>query len=122
MVTVSRSASKQGRIEFDNLQSERDHVGRTWKILIAKIRPFLSQDARYGTLPTLLRRLLRMQLPVLITVHMALRSLRGIRPTAVPVPKSALDGRVSNWLALRCCIKSDTHDSISLSASSPVVR
>src|ERR1700677_4876630 len=103
VVTVSSSASNQGKIEFDNLQSERvykpmfqayaqskladlifaqelqrrlkaagspilstaahpgyavtnlqaDHVGLGLKIVMAALKPFLSQDAANGALPTL---------------------------------------------------------------------
>jgi NAD(P)-dependent dehydrogenase (short-subunit alcohol dehydrogenase family) len=103
VVTVSSSASNQGKIEFDNLQSERvykpmfqayaqskladlifsqelhrrlkavgspilstaahpgyavtnlqaDHLRRGLKILITTMKPFLSQDAAHGALPTL---------------------------------------------------------------------
>jgi NAD(P)-dependent dehydrogenase (short-subunit alcohol dehydrogenase family) len=103
VVTVSSSASNQGKIEFDNLQSERvykpmlqayaqskladlifaqelqrrltatgspilstaahpgyavtnlqaDHLKLGLKILITAMKPFLSQDAAHGALPTL---------------------------------------------------------------------
>ena len=103
VVTVSSSASNQGKIEFDNLQSEReykpmfqayaqskladlifaqelqrrlkaagspilstaahpgyavtnlqaDHLRLGMKILITAMKPFLSQDAAHGALPTL---------------------------------------------------------------------
>jgi NAD(P)-dependent dehydrogenase (short-subunit alcohol dehydrogenase family) len=103
VVTVSRAASKQGKIEFDNLQSERvykpmfqayaqskladllfsqelqrrlkaarspilstaahpgyavtnlqgDHVGAALTLLMKVMKPFASQDAAHGALPTL---------------------------------------------------------------------
>ena len=103
VVTVSSAASNQGKIEFDNLQSERvykpmlqayaqskladlifalelqrrlkavgspilstaahpgyavtnlqaDHLGLGMKMMLAVMKPFISQDAAHGALPTL---------------------------------------------------------------------
>jgi NAD(P)-dependent dehydrogenase (short-subunit alcohol dehydrogenase family) len=147
VVTVSSSASKQGKIEFDNLQSERvykpmiqayaqskladlifsqelqrrlkavgspilstaahpgyavtnlqaDHIGLGLKILIATMKPFLSQDAARGALPTLYAAVAAEAVAGGYYGPDGIAELKGY-PTAVPVPKRALDGSVAKRL------------------------
>src|SRR5580658_6622464 len=147
VVTVSSSASNQGKIEFDNLQSERvykpmfqayaqsklaglifslelqrrltaigspilstaahpgyavtnlqaDHVRLGLKILMATMKPFLSQDAAHGALPTLYAAVAAEAVAGGYYGPDGFAELKGY-PTAVPVPKSALDGMVANRL------------------------
>jgi NAD(P)-dependent dehydrogenase (short-subunit alcohol dehydrogenase family) len=147
VVTVSSSASKQGKIEFDNLQSERvykpmiqayaqskladlifsqelqrrlkavgspilstaahpgyavtnlqaDHLPSGLKILITTMKPFLSQDAAHGALPTLYAAIAAEAAAGGYYGPDGIAELKGY-PTAVPVPKSALDGTVANRL------------------------
>jgi NAD(P)-dependent dehydrogenase (short-subunit alcohol dehydrogenase family) len=147
VVTVSSSASKQGKIEFDNLQGERvykpmtqayaqskladlifsqelqrrlkavgspilstaahpgyaitnlqaDHLGLGLKILITTMKPFLSQDAAHGALPTLYAAVAAEAVAGGYYGPDGIAELKGY-PTAVPVPKSALDGTVAMQL------------------------
>jgi NAD(P)-dependent dehydrogenase (short-subunit alcohol dehydrogenase family) len=147
VVTVSSSASNQGKIEFDSLQSERvykpmfqayaqsklaglifslelqrrltaigspilstaahpgyavtnlqaDHVRLGLKILMATMKPFLSQDAAHGALPTLYAAVAAEAVAGGYYGPDGFAELKGY-PTAVPVPKSALDGMVANRL------------------------
>jgi NAD(P)-dependent dehydrogenase (short-subunit alcohol dehydrogenase family) len=140
VVTVSSSASNQGKIEFDNLQSERiykpmfqayaqskladlifalelhrrlkaigspilstaahpgyavtnlqaDHVPPGLKILMATLKPFLSQDAAHGALPTLYAAVAAEAVAGGYYGPDGVAELKGY-PTAVPIPKSALD-------------------------------
>src|ERR1700677_4866296 len=147
VVTVSSSASNQGKIEFDNLQSERvykpmfqayaqskladlifaqelqrrlkaagspilstaahpgyavtnlqaDHVALGLKMLMATMKPFLSQDAAHGPLPTLYAAVGAEAVGGGYYGPDGIAELKGY-PTAVPVPKAALDGTVAKRL------------------------
>jgi NAD(P)-dependent dehydrogenase (short-subunit alcohol dehydrogenase family) len=147
VVTVSSSASKQGKIEFDNLQSERlykpmfqayaqskladlifsqelqrrlkaagspilstaahpgyavtnlqaDHVPLGLTIVMAVMKPLLSQDAALGALPTLYAAVAAEAVAGGYYGPDGLAELKGY-PTAVPVPKTALDGTVAKRL------------------------
>jgi NAD(P)-dependent dehydrogenase (short-subunit alcohol dehydrogenase family) len=147
VVTVSSSASKQGKIEFDNLQSERvykpmfqayaqskladliftqelqrrlkaagspifstaahpgyavtnlqaDHVPFGLTILMAVMKPFLSQDAAHGALPTLYAAVAAEAVAGGYYGPDGFAELKGY-PTAVTVPKTALDGTVAKRL------------------------
>ena len=147
VVTVSSSASNQGKIEFDNLQSERvykpmfqayaqskladlilsqelqrrlkavgspilstaahpgyavtnlqaDHLPSGLKILITTMKPFLSQDAAHGALPTLYAAVAAEAVAGGYYGPDGIAELKGY-PTAVRVPKSALDGTVAKRL------------------------
>jgi NAD(P)-dependent dehydrogenase (short-subunit alcohol dehydrogenase family) len=147
VVTVSSSANKQGKIEFDNLQGQRlyrpmtqayaqskladliftlelqrrlkavgspiistaahpgyavtnlqaDHLGWGLKILITVMKPFVSQDAAQGALPTLYAAVAAEAVAGGYYGPDGIAELKGY-PTAVPVPKSALDGTVANRL------------------------
>jgi NAD(P)-dependent dehydrogenase (short-subunit alcohol dehydrogenase family) len=147
VVTVSSSASKQGKIEFDNLQSERvykpmtqayaqskladlifsrelqrrlkavgslilstaahpgyavtnlqaDHLRPGLKMLISAMKPFLSQDAARGALPTLYAAVAAEAVAGGYYGPDGIAELKGY-PTAVPVPKTALDGTVAKRL------------------------
>ena len=147
VVTVSSSASNQGRIEFDNLQSERvykpmfqayaqskladlifaqelqrrlkaagspilstvahpgyavtnlqaDHVPLGLKILITIMKPFLSQDAAHGALPTLYAAVAAEAVAGGYYGPDGFAELKGY-PTPVPVPKSALDETLAKRL------------------------
>jgi NAD(P)-dependent dehydrogenase (short-subunit alcohol dehydrogenase family) len=147
VVTVSSSASKQGKIQFDNLQSERvyrpmnqayaqskladlifslelqrrlkaigspilstaahpgyavtnlqaDHLRPGLKVLIATMKPFLSQDAAHGALPTLYAAVAAEAVAGGYYGPDGIAELKGY-PAAVPVPKRALDGTVAKRL------------------------
>jgi NAD(P)-dependent dehydrogenase (short-subunit alcohol dehydrogenase family) len=147
VVTVSSSASKQGKIEFDNLQSERvykpmsqayaqskladlifaqelqrrltavgspilstaahpgyavtnlqaDHLPMGLKVVIAMMKPFLSQDAAHGALPTLFATASAQAVAGGYYGPDGLAELKGY-PTAVPIPKRALDPAVAKRL------------------------
>jgi NAD(P)-dependent dehydrogenase (short-subunit alcohol dehydrogenase family) len=147
VVTVSSSVSKQGRIEFDNLHSERvykpmsqayaqskladlifsqelqrrlnaadspivstaahpgyaitnlqaDHLGLGLKILITMMKPFLSQDAAHGALPTLFAAVAPEAVAGGYYGPDGIAELKGY-PTTVPVPKAALDGAIAKRL------------------------
>jgi len=147
VVTVSSSASNQGKIEFDNLQSERvykpmfqayaqskladlifslelqrrlkavgspilsiaahpgyavtnlqaDHLPLGLKMLIATLKPFLSQDAAHGALPTLYAAVAPEAVAGGYYGPDGIAELKGY-PTAVQVPKSALDETVAKRL------------------------
>jgi NAD(P)-dependent dehydrogenase (short-subunit alcohol dehydrogenase family) len=147
VVTVSSSASNQGKIEFDNLQSERvykpmfqayaqskmadliftqelqrrlkavgspilstaahpgfaltnlqaDHVPLGLKIVMAMLKPFLSQDAAHGALPTLYAAVAAEAVAGGYYGPDGIAELKGY-PTAVPVPKGALDEAVAKRL------------------------
>jgi NAD(P)-dependent dehydrogenase (short-subunit alcohol dehydrogenase family) len=140
VVTVASSVSKHGKIEFDNLQSERtykpmsqayaqskladlifslelqrrltavgspilstaahpgyavtnlqaDHLRPGLKLLIAVMKPFLSQDAARGALPTLYAAVAPEAVPAGYYGPDGFAELKGY-PTVVPVPKAALD-------------------------------
>jgi NAD(P)-dependent dehydrogenase (short-subunit alcohol dehydrogenase family) len=147
VVTVSSSASNQGRIEFDNLQSERlykpmfqayaqskladlifsqelqrrlnamgspilstaahpgyavtnlqaDHLGLGMKLVIATMKPFLSQDAAHGALPTLYAAVAEGAMAGGYYGPDGFAELKGY-PTAVPIPKAAIDEAVAKRL------------------------
>src|SRR5271170_4220277 len=147
VVTVSSSASKQGKIEFDNLQSERvykpmmqayaqskmadlifslelqrrltavgspilstaahpgyavtnlqaDHLRPGLKMLITMMKPFLSQDAAHGALPTLYAAVAAEAVAGGYYGPDGIAELKGY-PKAVPIPKAALDGTVAKRL------------------------
>ena len=147
VVTVSSSASKLGKIEFDNLQGERvykpmiqayaqskladlifsqelqrrlkavgspilstaahpgyavtnlqaDHLRPGLKILMATMKPFLSQDAAHGALPTLYAAVAAEAVAGGYYGPDGVAELKGY-PTAVPVPKRALDGSIAKRL------------------------
>ena len=147
VVTVSSSASNQGKIEFDNLQSERaykpmsqayaqskladlifslelqrrlkalgspilstaahpgyavtnlqaDHLPLGLKILIATMKPFLSQDAAHGALPTLYAAVSPDAVAGGYYGPDGIAELKGY-PAPVPVPKNALDETVAKRL------------------------
>jgi NAD(P)-dependent dehydrogenase (short-subunit alcohol dehydrogenase family) len=149
VVTVSSSASNQGRIEFSNLQSERvykpmfqayaqskladlifalelhrrleaagspiistaahpgyavtniqaDHLRPGLKLLIATLKPFLSQDAAHGALPTLYAAVAPDAVAGGYYGPDGIGELKGY-PTVVPVPKGALDQTVASQLWL----------------------
>jgi NAD(P)-dependent dehydrogenase (short-subunit alcohol dehydrogenase family) len=144
---VSSSASNQGKIEFDNLQSERvykpmfqayaqskladlifsqelqrrlkaagspilstaahpgyavtnlqaDHLPLGLKMLITTMKPFLSQDAAHGALPTLYAAVAPEAVAGGYYGPDGIAELKGY-PTSVPVPKSALDEAVAKRL------------------------
>jgi len=147
VVTVTSSASNQGKIEFDNLQSERiykpmfqayaqskladlifslelqrrlkavgspilstaahpgyavtnlqaDHLPLGLKILITTMKPFLSQDAAHGALPTLYAAVAAEAVAGGYYGPDGIAELKGY-PTVVPVPKTALDGTIAKRL------------------------
>ena len=147
VVTVSSSASNQGKIEFDNLQSERvykpmfqayaqskladlifalelqrrlkdsgspilstaahpgyavtnlqaDHLPPGLKLLITVMKPFLSQDAAHGALPTLYAAVAPEAVPGGYYGPDGIAELKGY-PTAVPVPKAAIDSAIAKRL------------------------
>jgi NAD(P)-dependent dehydrogenase (short-subunit alcohol dehydrogenase family) len=147
VVTVSSSASNQGKIELDNLQSERvykpmiqayaqskladlifsqelqrrlkavgspilstaahpgyavtnlqaDHIGLGLKILITTMKPFLSQDAARGALPTLYAAVAADAVAGGYYGPDGIAELKGY-PTSVRVPKIALDETVAKQL------------------------
>ena len=149
VVTVSSSASNQGRIEFDNLQSERvykpmfqayaqskladlifsqelqrrlkaigspilstaahpgyavtnlqaDHLGLGMKLVITTMKPFLSQDAAHGALPTLYAAVAEEAVAGGYYGPDGFAELKGY-PTAARFPKSALDETISKRLWL----------------------
>jgi NAD(P)-dependent dehydrogenase (short-subunit alcohol dehydrogenase family) len=165
VVTVSSSASNQGKIEFDNLQSERvykpmfqayaqskladlilsqelqrrlkavgspilstaahpgyavtnlqaDHLPSGLKILITTMKPFLSQDAAHGALPTLYAAVAAEAVAGGYYGPDGIAELKGY-PTAVRVPKSALDGTV----AKRLWVESERLTRVKLGALSDV--
>ncbi len=147
VVTVSSSASNRGKIEFDNLQSERvykpmfqayaqskladlifslelqrrlkadgspilstaahpgyavtnlqaDHVPAGMKTLIATMKPFFSQDAAHGALPTLYAAVAPQAMPGGYYGPDGIAELKGY-PTSVQAPKNALDETVAKRL------------------------
>jgi NAD(P)-dependent dehydrogenase (short-subunit alcohol dehydrogenase family) len=147
VVAVSSSASNQGTIEFDNLQSERvykpmfqayaqskladlifsqelqrrlrlvgspilsvaghpgyavtnlqaNHLGLGMKILIKAMKPFLSQDAAHGALPMLYAAVAEEAVAGGYYGPDGIAELKGY-PTAVPIPKSALNDAVAKRL------------------------
>src|SRR5579862_9633606 len=149
VVTVSSSASNRGKIEFDNLQSERvykpmfqayaqskladlifslelqrrlkadgspilstaahpgyavtnlqaDHLRLGLKTLITMMKPFVSQDAAHGALPTLYAAVAAGAVAGGYYGPDGIAELKGY-PTAVPVPKSALNDTIATRLWL----------------------
>ena len=78
-----------------NLQA--DHVPSGLKLLITTIKPFLSQDAAHGALPTLYAAVAAEAVGGGYYGPDGLAELKGY-PTAVRVPKSALDETVAKQL------------------------
>src|SRR5271156_5919290 len=147
VVMVSSSASKLGKIEFDNLQGERvykptiqayaqskladlifslelqrrlkavgspilstaahpgyaitnlqaDHLPSGLKILITTMKPFLSQDAAHGALPTLYAAVAPEAVAGGYYGPDGIAGLKG-DPTFAQVPKNALDETVAKRL------------------------
>ena len=147
VVTLSSGASHQGKIEFDNLQSERaykpmfqayaqskladlifsqelqrrltavgspifstaahpgyavtnlqaDHVGAGLTLLMAVMKPFLSQDAAHGALPTLFAAVAAEAVPGGYYGPDGIAELKG-HPTAVRLAKGAMDAAVARRL------------------------
>lgn len=140
VVTVSSGASNQGRIEFDNLQSERvykpmfqayaqskladlifaqelqrrltavrspiistaahpgyavtnlqaDHIGAGLTLVMRVMKPFFSQDAAHGALPTLFAAVAPEAVPGGYYGPDGIGELKGF-PKEVPLAKGALD-------------------------------
>jgi NAD(P)-dependent dehydrogenase (short-subunit alcohol dehydrogenase family) len=149
VVTVSSSASNQGKIEFDNLQSERvykpmmqayaqskladlifarelqrrlkavgapilstaahpgyavtnlqaDHLGLGMKMMLAVMKPFLSQDAAHGAFPTLYAAVAAEAVAGGYYGPDGFMEGKG-HPTSAPIPKRALDETVAKRLWL----------------------
>lgn len=147
VVTVSSSAGNQGKIKFDNLQSERvykpmfqayaqskladlifaqelqrrlkaigspvlstaahpgyattnlqaDHLPMGMKVLITTMKPFLSQDATQGALPTLYAAVAPEAVAGGYYGPDGIAELKGY-PTAVTVPKTAREVEVAKRL------------------------
>jgi NAD(P)-dependent dehydrogenase (short-subunit alcohol dehydrogenase family) len=147
VVTLSSGASHQGKIEFDNLQSERaykpmfqayaqskladlifsqelqrrlaavgspimstaahpgyavtnlqaDHVGAGLTLLMVVMKPFLSQDAAHGALPTLFAAVAAEAVPGGYYGPDGIAELKG-HPTAVRLAKGAMDAAVTRRL------------------------
>jgi NAD(P)-dependent dehydrogenase (short-subunit alcohol dehydrogenase family) len=147
VVTVSSAASNQGKIDFDNLQSERvykpmfqayaqskladliftqelqrrltaigspilstaahpgyavtnlqaDHVGAGMTLLMKLMKPFASQDAAHGALPTLYAAVAAEAAPGGYYGPDGIGELKG-HPTAVPLAKGAMDQAVARRL------------------------
>jgi NAD(P)-dependent dehydrogenase (short-subunit alcohol dehydrogenase family) len=149
VVTVSSAASNQGKIEFDNLQSERvykpmmqayaqskladlifarelqrrlkavgspilstaahpgyavtnlqaDHLSLGMKMMLAVMKPFISQDAAHGALPTLYAAIAEEAVAGGYYGPDGFMEGKGY-PTAAPIPKTALDETVAKRLWL----------------------
>jgi NAD(P)-dependent dehydrogenase (short-subunit alcohol dehydrogenase family) len=147
VVTLSSGASHQGKIDFDNLQSERiykpmfqayaqskladlifarelqrrltavgspilstaahpgyavtnlqaDHVGAGLTLLMALMKPFLSQDAAHGALPTLFAAVAAEAVPGGYYGPDGIGELKG-HPTAVRLAKGAMDPAIAKRL------------------------
>src|SRR6202453_3777543 len=147
VVTLSSGASHQGKIDFDNLQSERvykpmfqayaqskladlifaqelqrrltavgspiistaahpgyavtnlqaDHIGAGLTLLMAVMKPFLSQDAAHGALPTLFAAVAAEAVPGGYYGPDGIAELKG-HPTAVRLAKGAMDPAVAKQL------------------------
>jgi len=78
-----------------NLQA--DHVPPGLKILMAVMKPILSQDAAHGALPTLYAAVAAEAVAGGYYGPDGIAELKGY-PTAVPIPKSALDETVAKRL------------------------
>jgi hypothetical protein len=72
-------------------------MGPEWKILMAMMKPFLSQDAAHGALPTLYAAVAEKVVAGGYYGPDGIAELKGY-PTAVPVPKRVLDGSVAKRL------------------------
>jgi NAD(P)-dependent dehydrogenase (short-subunit alcohol dehydrogenase family) len=147
VVTVSSGASKQGKIDFENLQGEReykpmlqayaqskladlifaqelqrrltavgsaiistaahpgyavtnlqaDHLSAGLKMMVAVLKPFLSQDAAHGALPTLYAATAAEAVPGGYYGPDGVAEMKGY-PTAVPLAKGATDLAVAKRL------------------------
>jgi NAD(P)-dependent dehydrogenase (short-subunit alcohol dehydrogenase family) len=78
-----------------NLQADDMRLGL--KILITTMKPFLSQDAAHGALPTLYAAVAAEAVAGGYYGPDGVAELKGY-PTAVPIPRSALDGTVAKRL------------------------
>jgi len=78
-----------------NLQA--DHVGAGLTLLMAVMKPFLSQDARHGALPTLFAAVAAEAVPGGYYGPDGLAELKG-HPTAVRLAKGAMDQAVAKRL------------------------
>src|SRR5271156_670341 len=78
-----------------NLQA--DHLPSGLKILITTMKPFLSQDAAHGALPTLYAAVAPEAVAGGYYGSDGIAELKGY-PTSVPVPKSARDKTVAKRL------------------------
>lgn len=165
IVTVSSSASKQGKIEFENLQSERvykpmfqayaqskladlvfavelqrrltasgspilstaahpgyavtnlqaDHIGAGMKFITTLLKPFLSQDAAHGALPTLFAAVAADAQPGGYYGPDGIGELIG-HPTAVSIGRTAMD----TTLAKRLWSESERLTGVSFGALSAI--
>jgi NAD(P)-dependent dehydrogenase (short-subunit alcohol dehydrogenase family) len=166
VVTLSSAASHQGKIDFDNLQSERvykpmfqayaqskladlifaqelqrrlaavgspiistaahpgyavtnlqaDHVGAGLTLLMKVMKPFASQDAAHGALPTLFAAVAAEAIPGGYYGPNGLGELKG-HPTAVRLAKGAMDQAA----AKRLWIESERLTKVTFGALSDVV-
>jgi NAD(P)-dependent dehydrogenase (short-subunit alcohol dehydrogenase family) len=166
VVTLSSGASHQGKIEFDNLQSERvykpmfqayaqskladlifsqelqrrltavgspilstaahpgyavtnlqaEHVGAGLTLLMAVMKPFLSQDAAHGALPTLFAAVAAEAVRGGYYGPDGIAELKG-HPTAVRLAKGAMDPAVAKQL----WIESERLTNVKFGALSDVV-
>jgi hypothetical protein len=78
-----------------NLQA--DHVGAGLTLLMAVMKPFLSQDAAHGALPTLFAAVAAEAVPGGYYGPDGVAELKG-HPTAVRVAKGAMDPAVAKRL------------------------
>jgi NAD(P)-dependent dehydrogenase (short-subunit alcohol dehydrogenase family) len=84
-----------------NLQA--DHVGAGLTLLMAVIKPFLSQDAAHGALPTLFAAVAAEAVPGGYYGPDGVAELKG-HPTAVRLARGAMDLTVANrlWIESEC--------------------
>jgi NAD(P)-dependent dehydrogenase (short-subunit alcohol dehydrogenase family) len=78
-----------------NLQA--DHLGMGMKMMLAVMKPFLSQDAAHGALPTLYAAVAAEAVAGGYYGPDGFAEAKGY-PAAAPIPKSALDGTVAKRL------------------------
>ena len=97
-----------------NLQA--DHVGAGLTLLMAVMKPFLSQDARHGALPTLFAAVAAEAVPGGYYGPDGIAELKG-HPTAVRLAKGAMDQAV----AKRLWIESERLTKVKFGALSEVV-
>jgi NAD(P)-dependent dehydrogenase (short-subunit alcohol dehydrogenase family) len=97
-----------------NLQA--DHVGAGLTLLMAAMKPFLSQDAMHGALPTLFAAVAAEAVPGGYYGPDGVAELKG-HPTAVRLAKGAMDPAVAKWL----WIESERLTNVKFGALSDVV-